>query len=431
MFLRFIQSNNLKRILFFALIIFLPTQLGKHFWPPFSFISGIRVDYLSPTVYTTDILAALFILLSIKAIKLPKVLFVIFLVIAIGIFFSASPLAGWYIFAKFLEFVLLGFAIVPFFSLERDRILTGVFLGIGVVWESILGLFQFLNHGSLGGPLYLLGERTFSSSTPGIANASINGGLILRPYGTLPHPNVLAGFLLISLLLSIGLLGKQKNNWTRVFLAGVCIVGCFGLLLTLSRVAIVVALAIGIFFLLSMVKGKRSSNVVGIFLGLTVLVVITLSFFPMLGERFLFSLTDESIVQRQQLLVAAIKMISTHPIFGVGFGNFSTNALQNLPKTNFFLLLQPVHNVFLLLSAEGGLLFLSFVLWFLFKTIRQLWRLLQTDRWNASLLLAALCAIFIIGQTDHYFITLQQGQLLTTLMLSISWNAIFSVRPRT
>src|SRR5258708_5260679 len=72
---------------------------------------------------------------------------------------------------------------------------------IGIIGESILAIAQFFNQGSLNGVLYFLGERTFTATTSGIANASVSGELILRPYGTFPHPNVLAGYLLISLTL--------------------------------------------------------------------------------------------------------------------------------------------------------------------------------------------------------------------------------------
>src|SRR5579872_2586293 len=50
---------TMENLLFYLLILFLPTQLGKHFLPNFSIIQGIRIDYLSPTVYFTDILICL------------------------------------------------------------------------------------------------------------------------------------------------------------------------------------------------------------------------------------------------------------------------------------------------------------------------------------------------------------------------------------
>jgi len=46
-------------LFFYLLILFLPTQLGRHFFFDFSFVSGIRIDYLAPTIYLTDILVLL------------------------------------------------------------------------------------------------------------------------------------------------------------------------------------------------------------------------------------------------------------------------------------------------------------------------------------------------------------------------------------
>src|SRR5438552_2386080 len=50
---------KLHRIFFFLLILFLPTQLGLHFWPAWAMVLGRRIDYLAPTVYGTDILIIL------------------------------------------------------------------------------------------------------------------------------------------------------------------------------------------------------------------------------------------------------------------------------------------------------------------------------------------------------------------------------------
>ena len=52
--------------------------------------------------------------------------------------------------------------------------------------------FEFIKQASLNGLFWWLGERTFTSSTPGIAKAVIDGRLLMRPYATFPHPNVLA-----------------------------------------------------------------------------------------------------------------------------------------------------------------------------------------------------------------------------------------------
>ena len=43
-------------LLFYLILFLLPANLAKHFPVASSYVSGILVDYLIPTVYLTDIL---------------------------------------------------------------------------------------------------------------------------------------------------------------------------------------------------------------------------------------------------------------------------------------------------------------------------------------------------------------------------------------
>lgn len=38
------------------LVLLSPSQLGIHFWPEWSLVDGIKIDFLSPTIYFTDLL---------------------------------------------------------------------------------------------------------------------------------------------------------------------------------------------------------------------------------------------------------------------------------------------------------------------------------------------------------------------------------------
>src|SRR5438045_3032019 len=51
------QSN----VFFLLFLFFLPTQFGKHFWPTYTIVSGLRIDYLSPTIYASDIILLAFL----------------------------------------------------------------------------------------------------------------------------------------------------------------------------------------------------------------------------------------------------------------------------------------------------------------------------------------------------------------------------------
>jgi len=117
-----------ERCIFYLLILFFPTQLGKHFWPDFSIVSGIRIDYLSATLYITDVLLILlfgvFVTRFFRTFKKTKRLspkfsvlfkkkefyFISIFVIAFlfsNIYFSARPLLSLYGLAKLAEFVFL------------------------------------------------------------------------------------------------------------------------------------------------------------------------------------------------------------------------------------------------------------------------------------------------------------------------------------
>ncbi len=237
---------------FLLLVLFLPTQLGKHFWPPFSFLLGFRIDYLSPTLYFTDILALLF---GIAALwdgtnrqlilgflyRHRRVLVLVLLSLFLSSVFSRSPLLGLYGDLKVIEFLLVGLLIAR--VVKRKRLTPVVStLMVSAGGESLLAIGQYLHQGSIGGALYLLGERQFTGQTPGIANAVIDGHLVLRPYGTLPHPNVLAGFLLVVLILSVWYLRSASARLSKTLSFLFLLIGSAALFLTLSRTAIMLYL---------------------------------------------------------------------------------------------------------------------------------------------------------------------------------------------
>src|SRR3990167_8131159 len=111
-----LNKNTIKQIqnnLLFFFLLLLPTQLGKHFFFSFSYVSGIRVDYLAPTIYILDILAILLITSVLPSImnilKKNRRLFLLFCgLMLINILFSAQPILGLYGALKLFEIILMG-----------------------------------------------------------------------------------------------------------------------------------------------------------------------------------------------------------------------------------------------------------------------------------------------------------------------------------
>lgn len=408
----------------------MPTQLGKHFWPEFSFIDGLRLDYLSPTLYLTDVFIFLIFLLNFKElIKYLKnvnrkhlLIYCLFLAsLVLGTISSVNNLAGWYGLAKILELSFVVYYVKRNIKSLDKKIIFFCIL-IPVVFESVLAFWQYLNQGAIGGIFYYFGERAFTAQTPGIANASINGQLFLRPYATLPHPNVLAGFLIIYSLLMLLYIPKQKFLKTFMFL--VLILASFIVTLTLGRTAILLwaAYVFVLFGLAILEKYKKTISKKQIAsLLLLVLFFITFMYLTLqkttLVQRFTsITMSDESVVQRETLTGQALIMFEKKPLLGVGLNNFYNNLNFSQADQNF-LFIQPVHNIFLLTLSEAGIVGLLFFIYFLYYCFSALERKTAREKTYLSLM---LFAVVFLGMFDHYFLTVQQGQLMVSIILGIS-----------
>ncbi len=333
--------------------------------------------------------------------SLGAIVFVI--VLAGGIFLSNSPLAGIFGLLKIAEFSLL--AIYTSKKIEDLKLLL-IPLCFGIFFESSLAIAQHLNGGSLSGILYFFGERYFNSQTPGIANASVGGNLILRPYATFSHPNVLAGFLFIGM--TIVLLLSSISKFFKTFILGI---GTVALILTFSRIAIA-GWALLFFGKLFMEKRKN----IFFLLGIAVFLILLLS--P-LGLRFAgISLSEESVQERIILSKAAFQMFLDKPLLGVGVNNFLTNLPFYEKPSGLIFYLQPVHNIFLLILSQTGILGFGFFVWFLIKTLK---RFLGNNKLKKSLIVLFL-EVMLLGFFDHYFLTLQQGQMLFALIIGLCWS---------
>ena len=416
---------KLEKIFFYLTIFLLVSQLGRHFWPSFSFINGVRSDYLSPTLYVSDIsiicLAFLyfarrkiFISSIVKKEYCGSISFVIFfLLIGIGVVLSKNPYAGLYGMIKIIEFIFFGFYIAAFQFSKKTFALS---LWVGILFSGFLAMAQFIHHGSLGGLFYFFGERAFNGETPGIANASIGGSLILRPYATFPHPNVLAGYLLFTTLLFLHFFESNKHR--VLFISFTVLVAGIGILLSLSRAVWIMGIVLGSYLF---IKHRLDRYSIFIF---SILVFALVIFSQTLFASRLYetSFQNESVAQRIVLARASIDMFKDHMFFGVGLNNYLGELSSYITRLSP-VMYQPVHSIFLLLFSEGGIFSFGMVVYFLYLTTKNVFSLSKKDK---EFCLMLLCSFLFIGLFDHYFFTLQQGQLLMTLVLGVIWNKILT-----
>ena len=421
---------NLRKIIFFLIIFSLSFQVGFHFWPAFSRIAGIRVDYLSPTIYLLDILIIVFILVSGFEFWLGRkkaVIRVNFIVAAVltlfvfdillNLFIVASPQAHLLGIIKIIEFSFFAFFVA--YSFKKADIPYFVdALALSALVSSTLSIWQFVKQSSIGGLWYFLGERTFNTSTIGISTVNLDQQ-ILRAYAAFPHPNVLAFFLFAAIVFATLRFPFEKKVFEKVFLIFTIIISSVALFLTFSRILILVALSFLFFDFFS----KSKSNKLRL-----VLVLVSLgAFYILFSFPWFISFLTRGIDFRRELLDQSLMILSSNLYFGVGLNNFFIHQAP-LIKTISPIIFQPPHNIFILALVQTGILgFLVFayLLALSFRSVsKKLRHAIRDTRNFYKGVLVLLISVIIVGMFDHFFLTLQQGQLIFALILGLSFSKI-------
>ncbi len=420
--------QKLAKISYFLLIISLFLPVRKVFFSNSAYQTGAYSDFTSFSLYLSDIL----ILTTCLLIFLPrgenlrpfyhvvrKPFFLILWAILVFLLnFKHLSSLNLYFLLKYAELIVAYGTTVILFK-DRKLLYNAAWLFISFCsLEGLLGLLQFFSQKSLG--LKWLGESVLNPSMFGVAKIVSGGTQYIRAYGTFPHPNLFAAFLVIGVLLSFYLFSTVKRGYQRILSGAYLCISILGLFVTFSRsgfFAVTVALFLmGAYLIYTKAPGIKLASV----LVLASVGAGLVMFFPLLATRA--TLSDNSSLERIEYSRAGLEMIKDNPIFGVGIGEsvlhmeqYMHRALQPWEK-------QPIHNYFILIAAEFGLPGALFMIWFLWQHLQMLLKRLkiQFKDFPAMILAASLLAILLLMQFDHYFYTLEQTQLLLWLTLGVS-----------
>lgn len=336
--------------------------------------------------------------------------------------------------AQFSLSLLLVFAIYQMRMTPRflNQMLWVVFFL--AILESACGITQFFMQTTLG--LKKLGEIKLSCPHFEVASIPIsdakqrwleyliaphaNRNALMRAYGTFPHPNVLGGFLLFSLLLSYPLSLSVVKKSSRLLVACGIVIQMMALILTFSRSAIfgwvlssIVWAGFSFFY-----KRKQALKLGALILGS--LIVCFALFFQQIEQRGGLinynGLTRGSDSQRMEYQKMAFKMIQDHPFEGVGFNNFVLVMQDYCDKTLPHSWYHPPHNLFFLIGAETGVLgllaFFAMLGYIFYKTLK------NKDLFSCTLI-SVLCGFLFICLCDYYFFGFIQGRLMLFILLGL------------
>jgi len=128
----------------------------------------------------------------------------------------------------------------------------------------------------------------------------------------------------------------------------------------------------------------------------------------------LFNLTDE---YRLVNPLIAIKMTLAHPFIGTGFSMYLMHMKEFIPPSVNHNIGMIVHNVFMMVSAETGIMGLSCFLILIFSPFGSL-RKVRVNK-ETLYLKVILCTTLFVGMCDMHFLIFVQGRLFFFSLLGL------------
>lgn len=434
---------KLEKLLFYLLLFSIPfqTRIILRSW-------GIGFnEWNAAFLYATDLLLiAVFLLWFFRIFQkkskfvfsLPDLFLALFLGFSlISIINAINQPLGFFRFLKLVEFSLLYFYVKSNFFLKNSKENSDSFFSLRTsfrvivysgFFQAAIAIIQFFKQSSVG--LKFLGESVFGPTVSNVAAFFVNNDLVIRAYGTTPHPNVLAIYLFLSLFMFYFLYFDRthdKVHWHDFLIYAVLL---WGFLFTFSRI-IIFLFFFGILlrFLTKFIKIKIKNTFWDVYkkrMAFFVLVSIILlgSFFFLFQDevfaRLSFSTESEAVSLRLFYNKVAVqeagKIINIKDLFGIGLGNFVVWLKESgIAKSSYFL--QPVHNIYLLLLTEVGILALISFLLFLFFLAFNYIKVTDFNKITSYSFLIIFSSVLFIGLFDHFLLTLQQGSLIFWLVI--------------
>lgn len=407
---------GLSKNIFLILIFLIPVNLGKHFEIFSSYVGGVIIDYLVPTIFLQDILVFSIILLwlfsgGLKRLFSQKIeifgkrevqISVLFLFsLFISTFVSARYTPSFYVWLRmllyfcFFMYMLLEISVEDYYFKILDIVSVSVFL------LSVLAIMQFMKQGSVFNNYLILGEQPYSAGVFGIAKENIFGRSIVPVYGLFRHPNAFGGYLAVTLTWLFSFIKKRK------FYLITFVLGLVSIIFTFSYISWFVVIT-GVIFHIVFSKNPtkiRKYKKSAVFI---VLLIFLFSLLMPFLKKFNIDVgNNRSIIRRVDFTSASYRMIKDNFWFGVGLNNFTVFVDSYNYDSRDIRFSQPVHNIFLLVFSESGIfgfiLFLSFI-WFSLK------RLVNSSYFHIFLI--SVLQVILLGSFDHYLFTMHQTLLL-------------------
>lgn len=365
--LAYLPWKSILIVSFFLSLVILPTFTIQLTTFPSSAVNDLVLNQrqfgIPITSFSNIILVLLLVSLAAQRrfrFTAVDILFVCFyLVAAVSVIMASNIDASFTSLLKLTYGLIVYFVFSQLFLTKRQLSLI-MYTALGIIFfQGFLAIAQFIKGGLIGIPIENIRSLVQSEGL-----FPIQDSLYFRVVGTLSHPSILATFiaLLAPITIALRFLQRDLKHVVVLHIATIlCIViqllaaSRWGLITTFFAL-IYTAVLLHNFTSISLRKTFQEAKI-DILVVLLILPIVFLhqTFFVRFTQ---FSLEDASFIVRSNLVSQALSMIKEQPLFGVGIGGF-TAYMQNydlspLQIANSFP--APVHNAYLLVASEMGMI---------------------------------------------------------------------------
>lgn len=440
-------ASRLGKLLLLAWVITLPLQtrwIAKQ-----GVLAGGVWEYGTVSVYATDILLLAAALCTIAArrsswFRLPERMsstITVTLLAFLGIL-GVSALVGINVGVSINAWVRFLAALLAYWTLLQSSVSLkglGLALVISAAGEAVAALATFVVQAVPESTWF--GMAAHRPEILGDAVVQTESGRYLRAYGTLPHPNITAGYLGFGAVVAMGIYLRTHETLERAAILLGYLLIIAGLFLTFSRTSILAWAVCVLGMTLGVLLREQKSRFIHLHrekptgLKMMKILVATMLLFgvflyvykPLVASRTTPAgrIEQRAISERLGQYADARELFTNNWLLGVGVGGYTKALFEKVDTSRASWLYQPVHSVYVLAFVElgivGGLLFVSAigtVATVLIWEHRRRWRRYQstTPPWVAIWGLA-LAFLAIVGLADHYIWTLPFGIMMTFLAL--------------
>jgi putative inorganic carbon (HCO3(-)) transporter len=189
--------------------------------------------------------------------------------------------------------------------------------------------------------------------------------------GTTSTVHIFSSYLVMLLPIFFSAYIAEDRSSRKIIYLPVLIGGVILLIFTFSRSGWIgfVVMALCYLFLAGLFSENRFKTILMSSL-LAVIIVVLISIF---WEPIFLRITGDdhgAAFSRIPMMIIALEIIKSNPIIGIGINNYIHVAPFYDPTGLTYTYLQPVHNVFLQLTAEVGIIGLLAFFWFLWKIFK-------------------------------------------------------------